>query len=313
MWARTRGRILRFVAMYFLIIVFPSIAQCTEHGEGVSSAPTVVFSICNFPITDSVIMSWIISLLLILAIKFLLRGGVKVVPSTGQAMIESVVDTLHAIIAPIVGSRIFKAVFPCLLGYFSFILLQSLSGLLPGVGSIGVHVNGEFKPFFRPGNADLNTTLALAIVAFFAWAYFCVKCEGLKGLLHEIFGNKANKSEIAMFMYTCLSLIFLAVGLVECISVLCRIISLSFRLFGNTFGGENLLHNMYGFSTILRNIPVVNYLSYLIPLPFYFLEFLVAIIQAFVFTLLVSVYIGLVCNHAGHESKGEILNKESYV
>jgi F-type H+-transporting ATPase subunit a len=71
-------------------------------------------------------------------------------------------------------------------------------------------------------------------------------------------------------------------------------------LFGNTFGGENLLHNMYGFANVLKHIPIVNYVAYLIPLPFYFLEFLVAIIQSFVFTLLVSVYIGLVCNQEDH-------------
>jgi F-type H+-transporting ATPase subunit a len=256
-------------------------------------------------------MGWVISAFTIFALKFALRGGVKTIPSTGQSVVESIIGGLREIMEPVVGRKALPVVFPCLLAYFFFILLQNLGGLLPGMGSIGIRIDGEFRPFFRPSNSDLNATLALALVAFFAWAYFCVKCAGVGGLYYEIFGNKAEKSEISSLMYCALFFVFFAVGLIECISILCRVISLSFRLFGNTFGGENLLHNMYGFSTILKNMPVVNYLSYLIPLPFYFLEFLVAIIQSFVFTLLLSVYIGLVCNHGDHG--GEFLKGEEYV
>jgi F-type H+-transporting ATPase subunit a len=269
-----------------------------------------VFSIGDFPITDSVIFTWVISALIVVAIKFALRGGVKTIPTNGQAVLESTFDGLREIIEPIIGQRAFGIVFPCLLGYFFFILLQNIGGLLPGIGSIGVRVNGEFRPFFRPANSDLNTTLSLAIVAFFAWVYFCLRCAGAKGLYFEIFGNKAEKSEISSLIYFALFFVFLGVGFVECISILCRIVSLSFRLFGNAFGGENLLHNMYGFSDALKDIPVVRFLSYLIPLPFYFLEFLVAIIQSFVFTLLVSVYIGLVCNHGDHGGEEVFLKKE---
>jgi F-type H+-transporting ATPase subunit a len=281
-------------------VLLPNVVHCANLEEGVSLSSTAVFSAGRFAITDSIILTWIVSVLVIFLIKFLLRGGARVIPSTGQAIIESVIEGLHEIIKPIMGHKAFQAVFPYLLGIFFFILLQNICGLLPGIGSIGINSNGEFRPFFRPANSDLNTTLALAVVSFFAWGYFCIKCAGTKGLYFEIFGNKANKSELSSVTYGGLGILFLAVGLVECISILCRIVSLSFRLFGNTFGGENLLHNVYGFSSVLKNIPIVNYVAYLIPLPFYFLEFLVAIIQSFVFTLLVSVYIGLVCNHEDH-------------
>jgi F-type H+-transporting ATPase subunit a len=291
-------------------VFLPCAAHCSSHGEGVSPAASVIFSAGGFPVTDAMAMSWVISAVIVLALRFALRGGVKVVPSTGQSIVESIIGGLREIIEPVVGHRAFGMVFPCLLGYFFFIFLQNIGGLLPGIGSVGIYVGGEFRPFLRPANSDLNTTLALAIVAFISWAYYCVKCAGLGGLYFEIFGNKADKSEISSAMYAMLFFVFLAVGLIECISILCRVISLSFRLFGNTFGGENLLHNMCGFSSVLKNIPVVNYLSYLIPLPFYFLEFLVAIIQSFVFTLLLSVYIGLVCNHGDHER--EILKGEEY-
>lgn len=306
MWSHRIYRSLIFVC----ISMFASNGMIFGHEDGVSASATTVFSIGNFPITDSVIATWVVSLFLIIVMKLLLRGGVNIIPSTGQAVIESLISGLGGVIEGIVGRKAFRVVLPLLLGYFFFIIVHNWSGLFPGIGSIGIYVDGVFRPFLRPANADLNTTLAMALIAFFAWGYYCIKCAGAKALYFEVFGNKAEKSGMAPLMYKMLFVVFFAVGFIECLSILCRIISLSFRLFGNTFGGENLLHNMYGFSDVLKNIPVVNYISYLIPLPFYFLEFLIAIIQAFVFTLLVSVYIGLVCNHDDHEQHDEFLQKE---
>ena len=291
----------RGLLFFVASILMPSLGHCSGHSEGVSPSSAVIISIGGFPITDSMVLSWIVSACVILLIRFMLRGGVRLIPATGQAIIESIVGGIGGIVSSIVGEKAAKIVPSFVLSYFFFVFLQNLGGLFPGIGSIGVYTGEEFRPFFRPGNSDLNTTLALALVAFFAWLFYCIKCAGVRGLVFEIFGNKAERKEISSFMYAGLFVLFIAVGLVECISILCRIVSLSFRLFGNTFGGENLLHNMYAFPARLKDIPLVNYLSYFIPLPFYFLEFLVAIIQAFVFTLLVSVYIGLVCNTDEHE------------
>ena len=104
-------------------------------------------------------------------------------------------------------------------------------------------------------------------------------------VLKDIFGNKADKSEVPTIIYYPLFLIFFAVGLIEIISIAFRPISLSLRLFGNVFGGESLIHAM---SAMQR---------WGLPMPFYFLELLISFVQAFVFTLLISVYIGLLCNH----------------
>lgn len=302
-------RIYRF-SIFVCTLMLASSCAVFGQEDGVSASATTVFSIGNFPVTDSIIATWVVSLFFIFVMRWLLRGGVNIIPSTGQAVIESLIEGLGGIIEGIVGRKAFKFVLPLLLGYFFFIIVHNWSGLFPGIGSIGVYIDGVFRPFLRPANADLNTTLAMALIAFFAWLYYCIKCAGAKALYFEVFGNKAEKTGMAPVMYKMLFVVFFAVGFIECISILCRIISLSFRLFGNTFGGENLLHNMYGFSDVLKNIPVVNYISYFIPLPFYFLEFLIAIIQAFVFTLLVSVYIGLVCNHDEHEQHDEFLQKE---
>jgi F-type H+-transporting ATPase subunit a len=133
-------------------------------------------------------------MLIILLVRFSLRGGVKIIPSVGQARIESVIGGLHGIIEPIIGNKAFRMVFPYLLGIFFFILLQNVYGLLPGIGSVGINVDGEFIPFFRPTNSDLNTTLALALVSFVAWGYFGIPCASVKGICFEISGNKAEKS-----------------------------------------------------------------------------------------------------------------------
>jgi F-type H+-transporting ATPase subunit a len=104
-------------------------------------------------------------------------------------------------------------------------------------------------------------------------------------VLKDIFGNKADKKETPAIIYYPLFVIFFAAGLIELISIGFRPVSLSFRLFGNIFGGENLMHSMSGIQ------------KWGLPAPFYFLELLIGFVQAFVFTLLVSVYIGLICNH----------------
>lgn len=275
--------------------------------------------------TNSLLMSVLVSLGIVAGVRWMLRKGVSEVPNAGQACIESLIEGIRSVLEPIVGRHHFSKVFPLLIGCFVFIFINNLSGLIPGIGSLGFYSEGRFSEILRPMNADLNSTLALAIVVTLAWLYICLKSVGVKGLFHHIFGNKADPKEVKGGIYKLLFLIFLGVGCIECLSILCRIISLSFRLFGNVFGGENLLHNMYEMSEFLTSGGLVgtdfyamiskfsvglasffNFilgkLGYLLPLPFYFLEFLVGFVQAFVFTLLVAVYIGLICNHEEEEN-----------
>jgi F-type H+-transporting ATPase subunit a len=297
-------------------------------GAGVSTKAESIFSadgILGY-LTNSLLTSVLISVAIVLIVRFIVRKGVGIVPYPGQACIEGIIEGVGSIFEPIVGHHLFPKILPLLMGYFVFVLIQNLSGLFPGIGSIGVQHGEHLRGIFRPMNADLNATLALAVIAMLVWIYYCVKSVGLGGLYQHIFGNKADKSEISAAVYGMLFLIFFGVGLVECLSILFRIISLSFRLFGNVFGGENLLHNMYEMSEFLTSGGLVNtdfyamlasyspwlamkvagvmsQLGYFLPLPFYFLEFLVSLVQAFVFTLLIAVYIGLICNHGEEEEK----------
>jgi F-type H+-transporting ATPase subunit a len=150
---------------------------------------------------------------------------------------------------------------------------------------------GEWVPFVRPANADLNGTVALALVAITCWFYFIMRFAGPAAVLKDIFGNKAQKSEMPAAVYYPLFVVFFVIGIIELVSIVFRPISLSFRLFGNVFGGENLLHTMSGI------------FKWGLPVPFYFLEFIIGFVQALVFTLLVSVYIGLICNHGDDDHK----------
>lgn len=236
-------------------------------------------------ITNSMVTSWVFSLILIVVIRLAVQTP-QLVPNKGQAVVESLVEGLRNIMEPIVGPKMIKRTFPLLLGFFIFILINNWSGLLPGVAAFGTYdEHGHLLYFFRPGNADLNMTLGLAIVSFVAWLYFVLRYAGIKVILFDLFGNKAEKGSVPAAIYYVLFLIFFSVGLIEVVSIFLRLISLSFRLYGNVFGGENLLASVTGL------------FSYILPIPFYFLEVLIGLIQAFVFTLLTAIYIGLICAH----------------
>jgi len=232
----------------------------------------------------------VVALVLIVAVKLAIGRRPKLVPSRAQAIVENLVQGVLDLISPIVGGHVVKKVFPVLAALFTFILIQNWSGLFPGVGTI--YVSG--KELIRPGDADMNMTIALAIVANVAWLYFILRYTGVRAIAFDWFGNKAERRETPLPIYIFLAIIFFAVGLIEILSIAFRPVSLSFRLFGNIFGGESLLHVM---SSMLK---------WGLPIPFYFLEVLIGFVQALVFTLLVAIYIGLLCNHeGGHEEHGE--------
>jgi len=258
-------------------------AAASAHAAG-GIAPEVLFHLGPLPVTNSIATSWGVSLLILCLIRFMV-GKPRLIPSRGQAVMESALEALRDLFGPIVGARAFPAAFPILVTLFLYIVLQNWSGLLPGVGSIGggyYNEQGTFivtNAFIRPGNSDWNGTIALAVIAMVAWLYIVLRYAGPKVIIKDLFGNKADKNEIAAVIYYPLSLIFIMVGVIEIVSIMIRPFTLSVRLFGNVFGGESLLHAT-GF------IP-----------PFYFLETLVGLVQGFVFTLLLAVYIGLLCNH----------------
>ena len=262
-----------------------SLPLCAAEGEGVSPSPYVLTEVFGLPLTNSIVTTWVISLLLIVCIR-LLVGSPKLIPGKWQAVLESLIEGLRGLLEPIVGKKAFAMTFPLLIGLFVFILIHNWSGLLPGVGVFGFYdATGHLKYWMRPANADFNATLGMALVAMLAWLIISLRVAGPKFFVWELFGNKADKKETPSLIYLMLAPIFMMVGVIEIISICFRPVSLSFRLFGNVFGGENLLTSMTGM------------VPYLVPIPFYFYEVLVGVIQALIFTLLVAIYIGLMTNH----------------
>ncbi len=276
-------------------------AVAAGDGHGLSPKAEELFKLGPLPVTNSMVTCWVVCLVIVGLIR-LAVGTPKLVPGKGQMLVEGVVDAVRNISGPIVGKKLAGPTFWRMSALFLFILIHNWSGLFPGVGSIGwdKDAHGHItKPWIRPGNADLNMTLALALVSMGAWLYYILKYAGPAVIAKDLFGNKADPKETPGPIYAFLFLIFGIVGIIEIVSICFRPISLTFRLFGNVFGGESLLHSMYalgqgigGAGTALGTI-----MSSVLLLPFYVLETLIGAVQALVFMLLVSVYIGLICNH----------------
>ena len=276
----------RLMRPFYLLAALFSPALVFANEGGVNPQAETLFKIGQFGVTNSILTTWILAAIIILAIRVLV-GTPKIIPSKGQALVENMASGLRDALEPIVGKNMIGKVFPTLCGFFIFILLMNWSGLLPGVGTIKYQHDGKWVDAIRPATSDLNTTLALSVISFLAWTYFVLRYAGLKVLIFDLFGNKADKKEIGFPMWILLSFIFLGVGGIELVSIAFRLISLSFRLYGNVFGGENLIHSLGGLA------------PYVVPALAGLLEVLVGLIQAFVFTLLSAVYIGLICNHEG--------------
>jgi len=246
----------------------------------VSLAAETIGHIGSLPITNSMATSWIAAIILIVGAYF---GGrnLKKIPKGIQNVAELIVEMLFGLIDSVFLDRKKTAkYFPYLMTIFLFIVTNNWLGLVPGVGSIGFTEHGLFVPIFRAGNADVNTTMALAILTVFVIQIFGSAALGVGKYASKFFNFK---NPILFF-----------VGILELISELSRIISFSFRLFGNVFAGEVLL-------TMITSL-----LPYVGPVPFYFLEVLVGLIQALVFTILATVFVSLAIeDHSEHEAEHE--------
>ncbi len=286
--------------LFLLASLTTALPAFAAEGEGVSAKAAVLINLGDgWAITNSMVTGWAVSALII-SLILIVVGRPKIIPSKGQAVVESLIEALRELFEPIVGKKAFPAAFPLLVTFFIFILIQNWMGLLPGVGTIGYghEVDGHFhmtRPFIRPFTADFNGTIALALISFGAWLIIIFKYAGPKLILQDIFGNKADKKETSKVLYLVLSVVFILVGCIEVFSICIRPFTLSVRLFGNVYGGENLLHGTSFFFV------------------FYFMELLVGLIQATVFTLLSSVYIGLICNHGDdHDHAAEPGHAEAH-
>ncbi len=237
----------------------------------ISLAAETLFRVGFLPITNSLLTTWLVMLLLTVFAVVATQKLTKI-PSRFQVFVEILVGGLYDFFAKLTGKYI-KSLFPVTATLFIFIIAANWIGLLPGVGPVGFYEQPEltsevgkvkFVPLFRAPTADINETLALALIAMFLVQYYGFRVSGFK--YGKKFINLTNP-------------IFFFVGLLELISDLSKIISFAFRLFGNIFAGEVLL------AVVAFLIP------FIVPLPFLALEFFVGFIQALVFSMLYSVFV----------------------
>ena len=283
------------ILMLFSVCTFATAAFGAEAEPAVSLKPLPVFQIGKIVVTNSMLVTWIVAAALIIFAQIATRR-VKPIPSGAQNFWEWLVESLYNFLESIIGRELVRKTFWFFATIFIFILFVNWFGLIPGVGTIGWGhpdpTSGVFhvdRPLLRGGNADLNMTTAMSAIFFLLWIVWAIQANGVGGFLKHLF---APKGETTGFIKIMMAVIFFMVGWLEVVSILFRPISLSFRLFGNIYAGESILEAM---STM------VPYLSWLLPIPFYFMEILVGVVQALVFMLLTAVFTMLIAQHdEGH-------------
>ncbi len=233
-----------------------------------------IFRIGEFNVTNGLILAVIASLILIvLAVSF--RGKIRLIPGKIQSLVEVAVEGLLSLMESVLGTRAAAEKYlPLIATIFVFILTSNWLGLLPGVGSFVLYHGESHIPLLRSPAADLNFTLAYAVMAVLATNFFGIVVLGIFAHLKKFLNFS---SPINFF-----------VGILEFISELARIVSFSFRLFGNVFAGEVLL------------IVIFFLVPYIAPIPFLFMEIFVGAIQAFIFAMLTLVFLSSHIAHAEH-------------
>jgi F-type H+-transporting ATPase subunit a len=252
----------------------------------------------GFPITNSMVVTWIVAIALIVFAQVATRR-MSEVPSGAQNLLEWLVEGLYGLLESIIGRHLVQRTFWFFGTVFIFILAANWVSLFPGVGTIGWGHQTEHgftidQPLFRGANADLNMTLAMALVFFACWIVWALQEVGVTGVAKELFAPKGDTTGALKVL---MIVVFFAAGCLEIVSILFRPVSLSFRLYGNIFAGENMLEAM---------ATLVPGLGWLLPIPFYFMELLVGLVQAMVFMLLTAVFTLLICqhDHAGAPAHG---------
>lgn len=260
----------------------------------ISLAAEELFRIGPFPVTNSLITTWIVTILLI-SVAVIGTKKLKRIPRGLQNVLEYAIESFLNLIESVTGDKKqARQFFPFVATIFFFVVFANWIGLLPGVGTIGIkehhaadaaemseasseQTEGEevLIPLFRPANTDLNTTLALAVSAVLGIQFFGIMSIGFFKYASKYINFKGP---ISFF-----------IGILELISEFARMISFSFRLFGNIFAGEVLL-------TVIAFL-----LPFIAPLPFYFLEIFVGFIQGLVFAMLTLVFLKIAVTPHEHE------------
>ncbi len=277
---------LRAVLPAIFLFLFTAVASAAGGGQLPLFPHSPFEGTPFFWVSNSTIMVWMGALLIFLFCKAA-TSKMAIIPAGFQNFAEWLIESLYNFFGSVLGDHLVKRTFWFFGGTFLLILTVNYLALIPGVGTITyVDRDGGVQGLLRGGNADLNMTAAMSMTFAVLWFYWALTENGTKNFFAHIF---APKGDFKGLMLAGMVVVFFAVGVLELISIAIRPVALSFRLFGNIYGGEQTLGGLMAL--------VPESLAFLPSLPFYFVELLVGLIQALVFTLLSAVFLKLICTH----------------
>lgn len=255
-----------------------TVYAATEEGIAIHLSAPILGHFFGIPLTSTMLMVWLtVALLAVFAVYW--SKSLKMVPSKAQVGVELLVGGAYDYVADALESKeLARKFFPLVMTFFLFILALNWIGLVPGVDSIGIfsslHGEKELVPFFHPANTDLNITIGLALIAFTS-----IELAGIFFLGFWKYGGKfINFSSPLNFL----------IGIIELFSELARLISFSFRLFGNIFAGKTLI------------LIAMFFMPFVLPVPLLAFEMFVGLIQAFIFAVLTLFFIKLAIAQPEH-------------
>jgi F-type H+-transporting ATPase subunit a len=251
-----------------------------EHaGLHIQLASERLFEIAGIPITNSILTAWAVMLTLFL-IVFLVRRNLRLIPGKLQNAVEWGFEFVYGYVEQTLGDKKLTArYFPLVATIFFFVLFSNMFDFLPIFGTVNFMHQGEAVPLFHAVNADLNTTLALAIIVFLV-----IELSGILTLGVLKYGSKFVNFSQGPMMFV--------VGLLELIGNLARLISFSFRLFGAIFAGHVLL------------LVIGSFVPYILPVPLMAFEMFIGLLQAAIFAILTLAFIKIAIAepHGSHEA-----------
>ncbi len=240
-----------------------------ENGIHVSIAAEKLGEFFGIPVTNALVTSWVVIALLV-GLAFLVRGRLAMIPSRLQTLFEEAFVFVYDYVAETLESReMARRFFPLLMTIFLFIFIGNMLHFIPGVGSVGFFHGDEFEPLLRAPSTDLTVPLTLALVSFFV-----IEITGIVAIGVWKYGSKFIQNPLTNPMG-------FAIGIIELIGELVRVVSLSFRLFGNILAGEVII------------AVAIFFAPYVAPVPLMMFEIFVGFLQAAIFALLTLFFIKL--------------------
>ncbi|HEY1662494.1 MAG TPA: F0F1 ATP synthase subunit A [Verrucomicrobiae bacterium] len=265
-------------------------------------ASPVLFNIGPFPISNSIVCSWIVAAIILVVVRVTTWGNIKEIPSGMQNFMEFVVESWDNFMKDVLDPRVTRWVFPFATTFLIFIIMCNYVDLIPGVGTIGYGtpdknsvmpfaIQSVHTPFFRPPTTDANLTVAMTLVFLIMSMFWAIRYNGVWGFTKHVFGVKMK---VGKAVYPIMFLLFLFIGLMEAVSILfARPVALAMRLFGNIFAGSTMLDMGFHLNNWLGSLAITIIV--------YFYETFVCAVQAFVFGLLVVAFVATMCSHQEEE------------